>query len=252
MLTFKHSGRMGDVFYSLYYCTHLAHGNPFSLVLRTGVSAWDPSNRPHMMERTDAEFMRPLLELQPYMRGVRIADRSDEIPPGCVNLDSFRDHFYTVCRREIRLWYYPSGANPLDEFERPVLSAPDPPPRIGRFAICFTPRYRECFDVGVLKPFRDELVFVGLPSEHEAFCKRHFPVEYRPVADALELLRFMQSTRGFIGNVSGTFAVAECAKIPRILCMEKNGGSVRVYGGGREARTASELETFFNEMRSNT
>ena len=247
---FKHSGRMGDIFYSLYWCRNVTRGEPFDLILRTGVPAWDPSGRPHLMERADAAFMLPLLLAQPYIRSVRITDGRDSLPTGTVDLDAFREHFYEVCREEIRLWYYPHGTPPLQEFHEPVLSAPDQPEPCGRFAICFTPRYRECFDVGILSPFRDDLVFVGLPSEHKDFCRRHFPVEYRPVADALEMLRFFQSCRGMIGNVSGTFAIAECAKIRRILCLEQNRNNVRVYGNGREAYTQHELETFFNEMRS--
>lgn len=250
MTTFRHSGRMGDIFYSLYWCLHVTHGEPFDLILRTGVSAWDPSNRPHMMERADAAFMLPLLLVQPYIRGVRIVGIGDPLPDDCVNLDAFRENFYAVCSREIRLWYYPQSVNHSDEFFAPVLSAPDPPKPCGRIAICFTPRYKECFDVGILSPFRDELVFIGLKSEHEAFCRQHFPVEYHPVENALDMLRFLQSCRGMIGNVSGTFAIAECAKILRILCLEQSKNNVRVYGNGREAYTQHELETFFNEMRS--
>ena len=241
---------MGDIFYSLYWCLHVTHSEPFDLILRTGVSAWDPSNRPHMMERADAAFMLPLLLAQPYIRSVRIVGVGDPLPSDCVNLDAFRENFYAVCRREIRLWYYPHGTPPLQEFHKPVLSVPDSLEPCGRFAICFTPRYRERFDVGILEPYRDDLVFVGLPSEHKDFCRRHFPVEYHPVDNALDMLRFLQSCRGMIGNVSGTFAIAECAKILRILCLEQSRNNVRVYGNGCEAYTQRELETFFNEMRS--
>lgn len=81
------------------------------------------------------------------------------------------------------------------------------------------------------------------------FCKQHFPVEYHPVDNALEMLRFLQSCRGMIGNVSGTFAIAECAKIPRILCLTRDRNNVRVYANGREAFTQNELVSHFHKMR---
>ena len=251
MLTFKHAGRMGDVLYSLYYATRYAQGQPFDYLLRTGVRAYDPSNRPHMMEREDALFMSPLLEYQPYLNSVQIAESDSELPFDCVVLDKFRSNMSSIIGKEIRTWYYERGRILEGEFARKVLSAPVLPERLDKFAVCFTPRYRQTFDISVLRKYQDQLVFVGLPDEWRSFSAIYFPVEYHPVKDALELLSFVQSCRGFIGNVSGTFAIMECAKVRRILCLAPDGGNVRVYGNGFEASNENELEAYINQIGGN-
>lgn len=234
MLTFKHSGRMGDILYSLPWALRAAHGEVFDYVLEYGVPAWDPSGRPHMMELEDAEFIRPLLQAQPYVREVGIVKRAiTGAHPDWMVLDGFRGNMRSVIGREIRTWYYPKHVPPFPgEFASPVLSLPDPPlRRTGKLAVCFTSRYRQCFSVNPIRDYRDDLVFVGLPSERAMFERMYFPVEYHPVRDALDLLRFLASCRGFVGNVSGTFAIAECAKLPRILCLAGDRGNVRPHGG---------------------
>lgn len=249
MFTFIHSGRMGDILYSLYAAKRISAriAEQFDYVLRTGVSAWDPSGRPHMMEVSDAEFLKPLLEAQPYIREVRITD--NRRTEGYV-LDSFRRNMSLVIGREIRLWYYdPRQHVAPDEFSRPVLTTQDAPQKKPWIAVCFTPRYRQKFDLSPIRKYRDRLIFVGLPEEHRAFCHDVFPVEHHPVENALELLRFMQFCTGFVGNVSGTFAIAECAKIPRVLCLAPDGGNVRPKGGFcRESRSSASLEIHLTQL----
>ena len=241
MLTFSHAGRFGDVLYGLYFATHYTHGQPFNLVLRTGVEAYDPSNRPHMMELEDAEWMTPLLKAQPYINDVFYAQTRGQLPDDRIRLDMFRRNMGRVCKMEIRSWYYDNGRVPSQEFYRQVLTAPVIE-KTDRIAVCFTPRYRQKFDLSPLRQYQRKLVFVGLQVEHEAFCRDVMPCDYKPCQNALEMLSFMASCRCFVGNVSGTFAMAECSKIPRILCVAPDGGNVRVYGNGYEASTSAELE----------
>lgn len=252
MFTLRHSGRMGDVLYSLYYATHLTQGKPFNFLLRANVRDYcDPSGRRYLMERKDADFMSPLLAYQPYIDRVFIAENEREIPQDSFMLDKFRLNMYGIIGKEIRTWYYGVRENiPPGEFSRKVLSAPETYSPRDKFAICFTQRYREAFDVEpVLREYADDLVFVGIPEEHRDFCRECFPVEYKPVENALDLLSFLQSCRGFIGNVSGTFALAECSKIPRILCLARDNGNVRVYGNGVEVKTTEQLNQSIETMR---
>ena len=243
---------MGDVLYSLYYATHLTQGKPFNFLLRANVRDYcDPSGRRYLMERKDADFMSPLLAYQPYIDRVFIAENEREIPQDSFMLDKFRLNMYGIIGKEIRTWYYGVRENiPPGEFTRKVLSAPETYSPRDKFAICFTQRYREAFDVEpVLREYADDLVFVGLPEEYRDFCRECFPVEYKPVENALDLLSFLQSCRGFIGNVSGTFALAECSKIPRILCLARDNGNVRVYGNGVEVKTTEQLYQSIETMR---
>lgn len=243
---------MGDVLYSLYYATHLTQGKPFNFLLRANVRDYcDPSGRRYLMERKDADFISPLLAYQPYIDRVFIAENEREIPQDSFMLDKFRLNMYGIIGKEIRTWYYGVRENiPPGEFSRKVLSAPETYSPRDKFAICFTQRYREAFDVEpVLREYADDLVFVGLPEEYRDFCRECFPVEYKPVENALDLLSFLQSCRGFIGNVSGTFALAECSKIPRILCLARDNGNVRVYGNGVEVKTTEQLYQSIETMR---
>ena len=247
MYTFSHAGRMGDLLYSLYYAKQLSNNERFKLVLHTGVSAWDPSGRPFLMNQADAEFVRPLLEAQGYIESVEI---TDEPAPGCFRLDSFRDHMRQLAGKEIRQWYYDFSTVKLypQGFGRPVLSMPDVP-KTDRVAICFTPRYKSAASGRMLNRIADKLVFIGLPEEHEAFCKKCFPVPYHPVKNALEMLAFAASCRMFAGNVSGVFAIMECAKVPRILFKKISNNDVQPAGGEHyEARTSIDVDYILNNL----
>lgn len=222
---------MGDILYSLYFALHYTRGEAFDYVLLTNVRAWDPSNRPVMMSKADANFTAPLLDAQPYINSVTITD-NPHVQNECYVLDGFRRDMRRIIGKEIRTWYYSFRERiPDGEFERPVLTVPKLGGNIDKLAICFTPRYKQGFSLEPLRAYRDKLLFVGLPSEHEAFCREHFSVDYAPVLSALELLQLVSACSGFVGNVSGTFAIMECSKVPRILCVEPNGGNVRPQGG---------------------
>src|SRR6185503_12821434 len=69
-----------------------------------------------------------------------------------------------------------------------------------------------------LKEYAKDLVFTGLPEEHEAFCRQwELDIPLLVVKDFLELAIALRSCRYFIGNQSMCFALAEAMKIPRLL-----------------------------------
>jgi hypothetical protein len=69
-----------------------------------------------------------------------------------------------------------------------------------------------------LKEYTKDLIFTGLPEEHEAFCKQwEIDIPLLKVKDFLELALALASCRYFIGNQSMCFALAEAMKIPRLL-----------------------------------
>ena len=250
MTTFRHAGRMGDILYSLYFATHFTRGEAFDYVLQTDVAdRFDPSHRPCLMTQKEAEFLKPLLEFQSYINHVEITS-SARYPDEVYVLDAFRRDMRRIIGREIRTWYYGlREVIPHGEFARPVLTVEDQPERLGVIAVCFTPRYKQTFDLAPLRKYRDDIIFVGLPEEHEAFCRDYFPVYHYQVLDALDLLELVSACRGFVGNVSGTYAIMECAKIPRILCLEPKGGNVRPQGGFcREASNSEQLEIYLKQL----
>jgi hypothetical protein len=71
-----------------------------------------------------------------------------------------------------------------------------------------------------LESYKDQLLFLGTDAEHEDFCGRFFNVTGLIPGDGDSLLdcaRLLASCKGYIGGVSGIYAVAEMMKIPRVL-----------------------------------
>jgi hypothetical protein len=70
-----------------------------------------------------------------------------------------------------------------------------------------------------LREYEHDLLFIGLPAEHEAFCKEWElnNLKHLEIINFLELAFAMISCKYFIGNQSFCFALAEAMKIPRLL-----------------------------------
>ena len=73
MIIFNHSGNIGDVLYSLNFAREFAAANGegrFVVNLQTGVESAIQRNHPCgsvLMDNAACEFLRPLLEAQPYI-----------------------------------------------------------------------------------------------------------------------------------------------------------------------------------------
>lgn len=67
-------------------------------------------------------------------------------------------------------------------------------------------------------------VFVGLPEEHDAFCREVGPVRYYPTRDFLEFAQVLAGAELVCCNQSSPRAVAEGLKVPVLVetCDPKN------------------------------
>lgn len=240
-LVFSHSGKIGDIVFSLPFCRAIAtatgHGN-FAFHIQTGtvidrMRADGVIVHPRLIDTAGAELLRPLLERQPYISSVSAAP---ETPAGAIDLDFFR---VQTC---LPLWSnsIPNYYLPLAPWlaESPDLSSPwlsggrklDLGGR--RIALFMSSRYpREGLSLGFLEPFRDEIVFLGTAEEHEAFSSAWFPVAHHPIRDFAEALDVLSSVRFAIGNQTGFFAIAEGLKIPRLLIASPASPNVVPCGG---------------------
>lgn len=234
IIAYQHSGRQGDILFSLPACIENAKGQPFDFHLHTNRrDDFDPSQRGVMQTHAEAEFLASLLRVQPYIRHLTIGD-NDCIPASDVNiyidLDRFRETQDMYSMSEIRGWYARIMPVKLDKLDQPWITVPDSgQPTIDKLCICLTERYKPAIDPAVLKPFADGLIFVGLPKEHQRFCSMYFPVEYHAVGSLLELLQYTSKSKGWVSNIGGNYAAHEGAAIPRILCLPVGGGDVRPY-----------------------
>lgn len=83
----------------------------------------------------------------------------------------------------------------------------------------FTERYRNhAINYFFLKPYENRLIFAGTEEEHRQFTKRwSLNIPRLIVNDFLELAQALKMSKGFLGNQSMCYNIAEAMKIPRIL-----------------------------------
>lgn len=257
-LVFSHSGKIGDVVFSLPFCRAVAASagrDRFRFHLKTGTIAEKlrPGGfreRMILFDTASAGLLRPLLERQPFVESVSV---SDELPEGALDLDLFRvQGCIPLWGNSLPLYYVPLApwlADPPD-LSAPWLSGGRPVDLGGRTVALFaTERSRRPgFSFSFLEPFRDEILFLGTDAEHTAFEKAFFPVEHRKIADFADALDVLSSVRLAIGNQTGFFAMAEALKIPRLLLVPDRDANNVPCGGAFQFLhdTETAKETFLS------
>jgi hypothetical protein len=220
--TFKHSGDLGDIIFSL----------PTIRALGGGILYLDPNGgkntgdidlgyKDHTnLNSIGINFLRPLLLAQDYIKEV-VEWRGEQVN---YNLDKFRNHVkynnlayshlsaFNLNHNEADTKWL-SGVNSNLEFFK------------NKFVISRTPKVQgnhEFWEFQVRK-IKDKCVFVGLPKEHEIFeYALGYKVEYFQVTDALHLAECIASSGNFIGNQSMPQSIAEGLKISLICEVNKN------------------------------
>ena len=200
MLTFSHPGKIGDLLYSLHYCVEAASsiGDPcFMFNIQTGKTqaeinpGWN--NQEVLLTRKDAEFIKPLLDCQPYISHVTI----DE--PGGIELSAFMRSGVNPMGGDLRDFYYQVDQHLYPrEFWRQLISV-DRDTRYNAYRECVaigrTGRYENMLiDWKALEPYGERLVFLGTEKEYDSFCKECFNVQGMiPSGDdsLLDCARFM-------------------------------------------------------------
>lgn len=226
MITFSHAGKMGDVLSSLYFCLETASSvgeKEFNYCLQINKQSSDFSKYfpadGVLLTREKAEFIRPLLESQPYIGRVLILEETER---GFVDLNYFRNGYVSLVGGEIRDWYYTFSRNTLPrEFWKKILFVEPDPSYRDKILFSLTERYvNRGIDYMALKEFRDHLVFIGTDSEYQTFRSRYFELdraELKPEDSLLTVARWLAGAKGFMSNQSGFFSLAELMKINRVL-----------------------------------
>lgn len=225
MITFNHSGGIGDIFYSLYFCKDIidvAKQSKFNFHIQTNVQDKDMSYQTHpfgitRMPVSGANFIKPLLCYQTYINDVTI---SDECLEKSINLDHFRKLKLNLGSGDIRQWYYNLATDHLKrEFWKPIIDAPKDFKYKDKIILICTERYQNLLtNYSVLKDFKDNFVFMGTDKEYQLFNEKYFEVERAPINDALDAAEKMMGAIGVVGNQSGLYSIAECLKVKRIMC----------------------------------
>lgn len=214
-LLYNHSGKMGDFFYSLNFAKEYAESkglDKFSINFQLG----QYDGRDVRLTKETVDWMRPLLEYQPYIDRITTSDRPPEF---CFNLDAFRWCGVNTSAQDIRYWYYRYKSNYLPkDFYTPILTAPKDERFSDNIVITLTPRHRnKNINYTKLRALADRVLFVGRKEEYDAFVQQNFQCQHYQVKNALELATLLNSAKLFIGNQNGIFAIAEQLKVPRVL-----------------------------------
>lgn len=199
--TFKHSGDMGDLWYSLPVMRHMGSGTLYLALDALGSAKQDGT--PSGLSKNLVEMMKPLLLAQPYVDDVKIwqGEKVD------IDMDIFRtvNMYGDINLCELILM---NNGVPFSESETPWLSCGMNP--VASTVFARSPRYHNnsVNYKDLLQLYGHDAVFVGLPEEHELFEKQVGHIRHYRVRNFLEMAEIINGSDLFIGNQSSPMAIA--------------------------------------------
>ena len=219
--SFKHSGHLGDIIYSLPIVKQLSSrfcSQPALMYLNLyyksslDPSIDHPSGRYALIPETYS-IIKPLLESQEYISSVKqYSEESVDF-----DLDYFRDCIYTLDRGNISKWY--QEIIPIDlHLEEPWLKVNKKSTEYSEYIVLSrSTRYHwNDLSYSFLRKYPN-VAFVGLEYEFKLMKEIIPNIKYIPTNDFLELAQIIAGARLFIGNQSSPFAIAEALKVNRLL-----------------------------------
>ena len=232
MNTFKHSGAVGDLIYSLPIVKHLKGGDFY---LHLDQMDWigqhyygskpDPFHQGRMTER-DFDYMREFMLAQDYITKFDKMSNSVEITH---NLDRFRPVFVGHPTNYIDI--YSTVFNILDPATQksirtnPWLTVPQAERHQDRDVVVNrTQRWipkepSPQWDLWKSQGIEERAVFVGLESEYAAFQRDiGWNIPYQPTQTMLELAQYIAAADLYIGNQSQGLALAIGLGVGQICC----------------------------------
>ena len=223
MKTFKHSGTLGDLIYSLSIVKKLAQNdveykvalhNIENCVAKYGYRPEDidPQHKGRFTLK-DFEMLLPLLRRQPYIETVGKWYQGDVEPD--VDLDSFRGVLFRGFEGNYVEAYHRTFNIPftVQDYDTPWLEAD--PKTVKPVVITRSKRYRPpngdegwrtIIDTGMLS---DNAMFVGTPAEYADFIQTfNIVVDYYPAKDFLDLANVIAGADLVVCNQGFTYSLA--------------------------------------------
>lgn len=197
MKAFLHSGDRGDLFYSLPVIRDNGPGK-----LYVADKPWTRPITPWI------DSARLLLESQSYISSLEVHASQ----PIDHDFSTFRGigHYRgrTICELHF-IW-----VRLRCDQNMPWLTVEPDSRSSGRIVIGRTPRYNNPHFPwkGIVETFGNDLMFIGLPEEHQAFCQQFGEVEYCPTDNLLEVASLIEGSDIYIGNQSCPYAICEGLK----------------------------------------
>ena len=230
-LVFKHSGRLGDILYSMPLVKQMAELQDASvdyyvsndIPARLGKDVYHPSLEV-MVNSNLFDYIEPLLSRQSYINRI-LHIPTLAIPRDAIDLDQFKTSGLNLKAGLIYGWYRKAFGVPFP-LEVPWISVDCSVEDAGiakdsEVSVLVGRTTRFCntrINYRILDQIKG-VGFVGLEYEYEDFIARYDlkNVRYIKVKNALQLADLMCRVKVYIGNQSSNFAIAEGLKIPRAL-----------------------------------
>lgn len=225
MKSYRHSGTLGDLIYSLSIVKKLANDDvDFKIALHNienCVSQYgyrpdevDPAHKGRFT-KVDAELLRPLLERQSYIKQVSTWSRGDAAPD--VDLDLFRGTLFRGFEGNYVQAYHIAFGLPftMADYDTPWLDAD--PIRVKPIVVSRTPRYRGTepdasathAQMAIDGQLEHNGIFVGTEAEHKDYVKTTgINIEHFKVSHFLDLANVIAGADLVIANQNFVYSLA--------------------------------------------
>ena len=212
------SGHIGDLIYSLSATKKASELHGAKIDFHIGFR--EPNGTPnhpgggYCMNLNSYEYVKPLLEFQPYIQSVQM----NAYPDIVYDFDKFRRHGLNLGAGDLRRNQFLVYPELMCDLHEPCIEATEPIPYFAdKILLNFSSRYRN-YDINYFPLKEHKCVFFGYESEYIAFTDRwQLDCELIKCQDALMLATILGSSKAFIGNQSSTYAIAEQMKVKRLL-----------------------------------
>ena len=221
MKTYRHSGTLGDLIYSLSVVKKMEPGK-FLVALNNienCVSQYgyrpeevDPAHKGRFTEQ-DYAWLEPLLKRQSYIKDTGTWRQGDSEPD--IDLDRFRGTLFRGFEGNYVEAYHKAFNLPfmLLDYDTPWLEAN--PVSVAPMVVSRTFRYRDPLADATWKDMAEKGmlnrigIFVGTEAEHQDFLKvTGVDVPYHPVRDFLELANIVAGAELVLANQNFVYSLA--------------------------------------------
>ena len=221
MLTYRHSGTLGDLIYSLSIVRKatpakflVALHNIENCVSQYGYrpDEVDTAHRGRLTEQ-DFKYLKPLLERQSYIQDVGTWQQGDEEPT--VDLDKFRGTLFRGFEGNYVQAYHIAFGLPFDSNDLQTTWLETDPVQAAPIIVSRTFRYRcpngdkTWRDITKNADLVNNGIFIGNHEEHDDFIKvTGIDIPYYPVKDFLELANIIAGADLVMANQNFVYSLA--------------------------------------------
>ncbi len=223
MITYRHSGTLGDLIYSLSIVKKMAQDNAMFLVALNNIENCvaqygyrpeevDPAHKGRFTIQ-DYEWLKPLLKRQSYIAETGTWTQGTTEPD--VDLDRFRGTLFRGFEGNYVEAYHLAFKMPFSASDYQSTWLEADANEVAPVVVSRTFRYRCPNGDAVWKSLADQGqledtgIFIGTPAEHEDFVRvTGHRIEYHPVKDFLEMANIVAGADLVMANQNFVYSLA--------------------------------------------